>query len=87
MRVTRRSQQATPSARRTGALLIPSIAGLLVLGYVVVPLAAVAAALAGAAAVAAAILAPPYLLWRSITRASTGEPRRPRPAARRATPA
>jgi hypothetical protein len=77
----------TPTARHTGALFILSIPGLLLLGYVVVPLAAVAAALAGAAAIAAAILAPPYLLWRSITRASRGEPRRPPPAARRATPA
>ena len=84
---TRRSGQTTPSARRPRALLIASIAGLLLLGYVVVPFAAVAAALAGATAVAAAILAPPYLLWRSITRASTGDRCLPRPATRRATPA
>jgi hypothetical protein len=39
-----------------------------------IPLIAVAAALAAAGALAAAVLAPPYLLWRSIWRRAADGP-------------
>jgi hypothetical protein len=49
-------------------LFVLSLPGILLLGYVIVPLLAVAAALVAAGAIAALILAPPYLLWRSLRR-------------------
>jgi Flp pilus assembly protein TadB len=57
-------------------LFILAVPGLALLGYVVIPLAAVAAVVALAGLIAAAILTPPYLLARSVRRRTRRGPAR-----------